>query len=46
MLKVWFPEGLDTAGIALLKVEAETAEYWDPSSSMVKKAAEYRTVEL
>ena len=38
MLKVWFPEGLDTPGIALLKVEAETAEYWDASSSMVKKA--------
>lgn len=36
-LEVWFPEGLDTDGIALLKVHAETAEWWEASSSRVKR---------
>lgn len=36
-LEVWFPDGLDTAGLALLKVRAETAEYWESSHSRVKK---------
>lgn len=34
-LKAWFPEGLETPGIMLLKVRVETAEYWDSSSSLV-----------
>lgn len=36
-LEVWFPDGLDTPGLALLKVHAHTAEYWESSSSRVKK---------
>ena len=28
-LKAWFPEGLDTEGLTLLKVAADSAEYWD-----------------
>jgi hypothetical protein len=28
-LKTWLPGGLDTPGLALFKVHAETAEYWD-----------------
>jgi general stress protein 26 len=36
-LEVWFPDGLDTPGLALLKVRAETAEYWDASDSTIKK---------
>ncbi|GAB2604444.1 pyridoxamine 5'-phosphate oxidase family protein [Kribbella endophytica] len=36
-LKTWFPDGLDTPGLILLKVRAETAEYWDaPNSKVVK----------
>jgi general stress protein 26 len=27
-LKAWFPDGLDTPGLTLLKVRADTAEYW------------------
>jgi general stress protein 26 len=27
--KAWFPEGLDDPQLALLRVEAQTAEYWD-----------------
>ena len=28
-LETWFPDGTDTAGLALLKVEVGSAEYWD-----------------
>ncbi|QIK67246.1 pyridoxamine 5'-phosphate oxidase family protein [Nocardioides sp. HDW12B] len=37
-LKVWFPEGLETEGVALLKVETTSAEYWDAPSSTIKTA--------
>jgi general stress protein 26 len=36
-LETWFPDGLETPGLALLKVHADTAEYWDASQSRVKK---------
>ena len=36
-LEVWFPDGLDTEGIALLKVHAETAEWWEASDSKVRR---------
>lgn len=36
-LKVWFPEGLQTPGLTLIKVQAETAEIWDSPSSTVRK---------
>jgi general stress protein 26 len=36
-LKAWFPDGLDTPTLALIKVHAESAEYWDaPSSKVVR----------
>lgn len=39
MVPAWTrPVSGSAPGIALLKVEAETAEYWDASSSMVKIA--------
>lgn len=34
-LKAWFPEELNTPGITLIKVEVESAEYWDSPSSTV-----------
>ncbi|MEV5967119.1 pyridoxamine 5'-phosphate oxidase family protein [Kribbella sp. NPDC051952] len=34
-LKTWFPEGLDTPGLTLIKVHADSAEYWESSSSKV-----------
>lgn len=37
-LKAWFPEGVDTPDIALLKVTVERAEYWDGSQSWVAHA--------
>jgi len=37
VLKAWFPKGEDDPEIALIKVTAEKAEYWDaPSGTMVK----------
>ena len=38
VLKAWFPDGLETAGIALIRVRTETAEYWDSPSSTVGMA--------
>jgi general stress protein 26 len=36
-LETWFPDGLETSGLALIKVHAETAEYWDAANSKVKQ---------
>jgi general stress protein 26 len=36
-LKTWFPDGLETPNLALIKVHAETAEYWDAPSSKVAR---------
>ncbi len=37
--KVWFPDGLETTNLALLRVTAEKAEYWDtPSGKLVTLA--------
>ena len=35
-VQAWFPKGKDDPKVALLQIEAESAEYWDaPSSKMV-----------
>jgi general stress protein 26 len=36
--KAWFPQGLDDPDLALLKVTAQHAEYWDSPSSAVVHA--------
>ena len=36
--KIWFPDGVDTPDIALLKVNVEKAEYWDSPSSKIVQA--------
>jgi len=33
MLKAWFPDGLETANLTLVKVHADTAEYWESAHS-------------
>ncbi|TDU91207.1 general stress protein 26 [Kribbella voronezhensis] len=36
-LKAWFPDGLETEGLVLIKVHADSAEYWEgPSSKAVR----------
>lgn len=38
--RLWFPDGVDTPDIALLKVAVERAEYWDTSQPMLVHAFE------
>jgi general stress protein 26 len=33
LLKAWFPDGLETPNLTLIKVTAETAEYWEAAHS-------------
>ena len=33
LLKAWFPDGLETPGLTLVKVNAESAEYWEAAHS-------------
>ncbi|SCL16256.1 General stress protein 26 [Micromonospora nigra] len=35
LLKAWFPDGVDTAGLTLVTVHATSAEYWDYPSGRV-----------
>ena len=39
ILKAWFPDGLETPDLCLLKVNVEEAEYWDSSSSTLVQIA-------
>ena len=34
-LKAWFSDGLETQGLTLIKVNAESAEYWDSTNPKV-----------
>jgi general stress protein 26 len=36
-LQAWFPDGLETPGIALIKVHVDAAEYWESPSSKVRQ---------
>lgn len=36
--KAWFPQGIDTPDIALLKVTGHKAEYWDTPNSLISHA--------
>ncbi len=44
--RLWFPEGIDTPDIALLKVTVDRAEYWDGTQSMLVHAFEIVTALL
>ena len=33
LLKAWFPDGLDTPGLMLIRVHGESAEYWEAAHS-------------
>ncbi|RYZ39916.1 MAG: pyridoxamine 5'-phosphate oxidase [Sphingobacteriales bacterium] len=35
-LKAWFPDGIDTPGIVLLRVSPEQAHYWDTDASRLQ----------
>ena len=38
-LDVWFEQGLDTPGIALLKVTPRVSEFWEPAKGKIAMAA-------
>ncbi|SJZ97753.1 pyridoxamine 5'-phosphate oxidase family protein [Sediminibacterium ginsengisoli] len=38
IVKVWFPEGVDSPDICLLKVKTDEAHYWDSDSSKMMQA--------
>lgn len=33
IMKAWYPDGVDTPGITLLKVEIDSAAYWDSTAN-------------
>lgn len=37
-LKPWFPQGLETPGIALIRVRASDAQYWDSRNQLMVHA--------
>lgn len=39
-LQAWFPDGLETEGLCLIKVEADTAEYWQGPDSTIAFVAQ------
>lgn len=39
MMKAWFPLGLETADLVLLRLELQDVEYWDTPSSPVTRVA-------
>jgi general stress protein 26 len=41
VLTAWFPDGPETTGLALLRVHAESAEYWDTPGSKVTTLISY-----
>lgn len=41
MLKAWFPEGVNDPNIALIRVEADEAEYWDTPNSAIAQLIGY-----
>lgn len=45
-LKAWFPDGLDTPGLTLIKVHADSAEYWDSPHGRVVTLIQYGTAAL
>lgn len=41
LVAAWFPRGKDDADVALLRVDVDTAEYWDAPSSKMAVAFDY-----
>jgi len=42
-LRAWFPNGVDTPDIALLKVSVQKGEYWDGTQSFLAHALTFAT---
>jgi general stress protein 26 len=46
MASAWFPKGLDDPDLALIKITAESAEYWDMTASRMRYFWEVATANL
>lgn len=46
VVEAWFPEGKDAANVALLLVEADSAEYWDTPGGRVASAIAFAKTKL
>lgn len=40
-VEAWFPDGKDAPGVALLRIEPDSAEYWDSPGSKIATALAY-----
>lgn len=36
IMKTWFPDGLETPGITLIRVDPESAHYWESNASRIE----------
>jgi general stress protein 26 len=46
MVEAWFPDGKDSPDVALLLVEADSAEYWDTPGGRVASALAFAKTKL
>jgi general stress protein 26 len=46
MASAWFPKGLDDPDLALIEVEAESAQYWDSTDSTMRYLWQVATANL
>ena len=46
VVEAWFPDGPDDDGVVLLKVEADSAEYWDSPGGRVATAISFAKAKL
>jgi general stress protein 26 len=46
MVEAWFPEGPDDDGVVLLKVAADSAEYWDSPGGRLATAISFAKAKL
>lgn len=40
-VEAWFPDGKDSPGVALLRIDPDSAEYWDSPGSKISTALAY-----
>ena len=46
MASAWFPKGLDDPNLALIEVDADSAQYWDSTDSTMRYLWEVATANL
>lgn len=46
VVEAWFPDGPDTPGLVLLKIHADTAEYWDTPGGRIASVISFAKAKL